>query len=39
MSIEITQIRNAVSLNAENTIFDLEINHPEFGLDTIFIAS
>ena len=31
MSIEITQIRNAVSLNAENTIFDLEINHPEFG--------
>lgn len=31
MSIEITEIRNAVSLNAENTIFDLEINHPEFG--------
>ena len=31
MSIEITEIRNAVSINAENTIFDLEINHPDFG--------
>lgn len=31
MSIQITEIRNAVSLNQENTIFDLEINHPDFG--------
>lgn len=30
-SIEITQIRYAKSLNEENTHFDLEIDHPEFG--------
>jgi hypothetical protein len=29
--ISITQVRNAQSLNAENTRFDVEINHPEFG--------
>jgi len=27
----ITEVRNAQSLNAENTLFDVEINHPEFG--------
>jgi hypothetical protein len=31
MSIEITEVRNAKSMNAENTQFDLEINHPEYG--------
>jgi len=29
--ITITEVRNAQSLNAENTIFDVEINHPEHG--------
>lgn len=27
----ITQVRNAQSLNAENTLFNVEINHPEFS--------
>ena len=31
MSITITEVRNAQSLNAENTRFDVEINHPIFG--------
>lgn len=31
MSITITNVRNAVSLNAENTKFDLEIQHPDYG--------
>ena len=31
MSIIITQIRNAVSKNATNTIIDVEINHPDYG--------
>lgn len=31
MSIQIQNIRNALSLNAENTRFDLEIEHPQFG--------
>lgn len=29
--VTITEIRNAKSLNAENTWFDVEINHPEHG--------
>lgn len=29
--VTITEVRNAQSLNAENTRFDVEINHPEFG--------
>ena len=29
--VAITQIRNARSMNAENTHFDLEINHPDYG--------
>jgi hypothetical protein len=29
--ITITEVRNAQSLNAENTAFEVEINHPEFG--------
>jgi hypothetical protein len=29
--ITITEVRNAQSLNAENTAFDVEINHPEHG--------
>tara|TARA_R100000773_G_C4221088_1_gene119976 strand:- start:3029 stop:3454 length:426 start_codon:yes stop_codon:yes gene_type:complete len=31
VSLEITEVRNAVSLNAENTLFDCEINHPTYG--------
>ena len=31
MSIEITEVRNAQSLNPENTDFDVEINHPDYG--------
>ena len=31
MTILITEIRNAVSLNEDNTQFELEINHPEYG--------
>lgn len=30
-TIEITEVRNAQSMNPENTQFDLEINHPEYG--------
>lgn len=29
-AITITEVRNAQSLNAENTMFDVEINHPAF---------
>lgn len=29
--VTITEVRNAKSLNTENTWFDVEINHPEFG--------
>ena len=29
MSIQITQVRNAQSLNDDNTMFDVEINHPQ----------
>lgn len=31
MPINITEVRNAVSMNDENTQFELEINHPEHG--------
>jgi len=31
MTIEITEVRNAQSMNPENTQFDLEINHPDYG--------
>jgi hypothetical protein len=31
MSITITEVRNAQSKNAANTIMDVEINHPEYG--------
>ena len=31
MSITITQIRNAVSMNDANTSIDVEINHPDYG--------
>jgi len=30
-TVTITEVRNAKSLNAENTAFEVEINHPEFG--------
>ena len=30
-TIVITEVRNARSMNAENTQFDLEINHPDYG--------
>ena len=31
MSITITEVRNARSMNETNTIMDVEINHPEHG--------
>jgi hypothetical protein len=31
MSIQITQARNAQSLNTDNARFDVEINHPQHG--------
>ena len=31
MSITITEVRNAQSMNAANTIMDVEINHPDYG--------
>ena len=31
MSITITEVRNAQSMNAANTIIDVEINHPQYG--------
>jgi hypothetical protein len=31
MSVTITEVRNARSLNAENTCMDVDINHPEHG--------
>jgi len=31
MSIEIKQFRNAVSIKADNTRIDVEINHPDYG--------
>jgi len=31
MSVTITQYRNAKAIKADNTSFDVEINHPEFG--------
>ena len=31
MSIIITEYRNVVSWNNDNTRFDMEINHPEYG--------
>jgi len=29
--VTITEVRNARSMNAENTCIDVEINHPEYG--------
>lgn len=31
MSITITQIRNAISLQSDNLRMDVEINHPDYG--------
>ena len=31
MTIDITEVRNAQSMNAENTQFDVEINHQDYG--------
>jgi len=31
LTVTITEVRNAQSLNAENTCFEVEINHPEHG--------
>ena len=31
MAISISQVRNAQSLNDDNTTFDVEINHPQHG--------
>ena len=31
MSITITEVRNAASLQADNTRMDVEINHPDYG--------
>jgi hypothetical protein len=30
-TVPITQVRNAVSLNSDNTRFEVEINHPTYG--------
>ena len=30
-TVTITEVRNAQSLNLENTAFDVEINHPEYN--------
>ena len=30
-TVTITEVRNAQSLNAENTWFEVDINHPEYG--------
>lgn len=30
-TLEITQVRNAKSLQADNTAMDVEINHPDYG--------
>ena len=30
-TVTITEVRNAQSLNAENTAFEVEINHPYYG--------
>ena len=29
--VTITEVRNARSMNTENTMIDVEINHPEYG--------
>ena len=31
MTITITEVRNAVSLRADNLLMDVEINHPSYG--------
>ena len=31
MSITITEVRNAASMNAANTSIEVEINHPDYG--------
>ena len=31
MSILINEVQNAQSLNLENTLFNVEINHPKYG--------
>jgi len=31
MSVTITEVRNAQSLNVENTAFEVDINHPDYG--------
>jgi len=31
MSITITEVRNAASLQADNLLMDVEINHPQYG--------
>ena len=31
MTITITEVRNARSMNEENTIMEVEINHPKYG--------
>ena len=31
MTITITEVRNAASLQADNAIMDVEINHPQYG--------
>ena len=37
MSVEITNFRNAKSLNSENTMFELEIEHPDHGWIPYFL--
>jgi len=35
--VTITEVRNAQSLNADNTAFDVEINHPEYDWIPYFL--
>lgn len=39
MTITITQYRNATSLNEDNTLMDVEINHPDHGWIPYTISS
>ena len=36
-TVTITEVRNAQSLNAENTAFEVDINHPEHGWIPYFL--
>ena len=37
MTVQITNIRNAKSLNTENTMFEVEVEHPDYGWIPYFL--